>query len=141
MNTMKTYSSNIHQDERGKLYFFNDFNLNEVKRMYQIENKDTSIIRAWQAHKIDRKWFYVLEGAFELVLVKLDDFENPSKNLNVEKFIISSDEKKIIEVPGGFANGFRALQENSKILVFSDKTLEESKNDDFRFDKNLWYNW
>ena len=43
------------QDERGKLIYFNDFDLTIVKRFYIIEHPDTEIVRAWQGHKKRRK--------------------------------------------------------------------------------------
>jgi hypothetical protein len=33
----------------------------------------------------------------------------------------------------GFVNGFQALEADSILMVYSDKTLEESKEDDFRW--------
>ncbi|SIS84360.1 hypothetical protein [Belliella pelovolcani] len=53
-------------DERGKLVAFNDFSLEKVNRMYQIEHSDTTVIRAWLGHKIENNWFYVIQGAFTI---------------------------------------------------------------------------
>ena len=44
-------------------------------------------------------------------------------------------------IPGGYANGFRALEPHSKLIVFSNFTVEESSSDDYRFSKELWFNW
>jgi dTDP-4-dehydrorhamnose 3,5-epimerase len=33
------------------------------------------------------------------------------------------------------------LEPNSRIIVFSDFSLEESVNDNFRFDSQLWFDW
>jgi len=130
-----------HEDARGRLTFFNDFNMNQVRRFYVIEHPDTSIVRAWQAHKKEQKWFYVVEGAFKVVLVQPDDWGNPSKTLATEEFILKSATPKVLHVPGNYANGFKAIEPKSRIMVFSSFTVEESANDNFRFDKNLWYDW
>jgi dTDP-4-dehydrorhamnose 3,5-epimerase len=112
-----------------------------VKRFYLIEHSDTSIVRAWQGHKVEQKWFYVIEGSFKIVLVKPDEWEDPSDNLTALQFTLSSINQQVLHVPGNFANGFKAEEENSKIIVFSSFTVEESSNDNYRFDKNKWYNW
>jgi hypothetical protein len=48
----------VHQDQRGVLRFFNDFDMSLVKRFYISENADSSIVRAWQGHQKEQKWFY-----------------------------------------------------------------------------------
>jgi dTDP-4-dehydrorhamnose 3,5-epimerase len=73
--------------------------------------------------------------------VKLDHWDSPSKDLPLQEFILDSDRNYILHVPEGYATGLQANAPNSKLMVFSDFTLEESANDDFRFDKELWYNW
>ena len=128
-------------DPRGKLIFFNDFDLSKVKRFYVIEHPDKEVVRAWQGHQKEEKWFYVLEGGFKIVLIKPDNWEHPSDNIEGEEFILQSGKHQVLYVPGGFANGFKALEAKSKIMVFSSFTVEESSNDNFRFDKDLWYNW
>ena len=129
------------EDSRGKLIFCNDFEMKEVKRFYLIEHPETSIVRAWQGHQKEQKWFFVVEGAFKVVLVQPDHWENPSKTLGAEEFILKSSEPKVLHVPGNYANGFKALAPKSKIMVFSSFTVEESSKDNFRFDKDLWYDW
>lgn len=131
----------VHADYRGSLISYNELDLNPIKRMYAIENHNTDIIRAWQAHKKEQKWFYVCHGSFLFVTIQLDDFSSPSGILNFKEWIISANHYKVLHVPGGFANGFRSLTEGSRLLVFSDSTLEESKNDDYRFEPNNWYDW
>ncbi|MFC4209922.1 hypothetical protein ACFOWA_01935 [Pedobacter lithocola] len=131
----------IHTDTRGILRFFNDFDMSLVKRFYVTEQLDTSIVRGWQGHKKEQKWFYVVNGTFKLILVKPDDWENPSENLPFEEFILEASANRVINIPPGIATGFQALEQPSKMIIFSDLTLEESVNDDFRFEKNLWYKW
>lgn len=134
-------NGNQFEDNRGKLRFVNDFLMKEVKRMYIIEHPTTKIIRAWQGHKIEQKWFFVLEGRFEMHLVEPNDWINPIRELPVNSFQLSAEQNDILHVPGGFANGFRALQENSKLLVFSNLDIQEAAADNFRFEQDLWYKW
>ena len=139
--TITTVPGGQHEDARGKLIFFNNFDMSGVRRFYIIEHPDTEIVRAWQGHQKEEKWFYVLDGAFKLVLVQPDDWKNPSSKLNTEEFVLEASQQKLLHVPGGYANGFKALKSKSRIMVFSSFTVEESAEDNFRFDKNDWYNW
>lgn len=131
----------IHKDDRGIIRFINDFNLEDIKRFYCIQNKSEEIVRAWQAHKIECKYFFVVSGAFTVCSVKIDNWDNPSHNLVIHRFKLTEHESNILYIPAGFANGFKANQPNSKMIIYSNKTLDESENDDFRFDKNNWIDW
>ena len=130
------------KDHRGMLAFCNDFSLEPIVRFYEITPKDTNIIRAWQAHKKESKWFYCTQGEFEVKLVKVDSFEKPSEDLTVFTHELKADEPEILFIPGGYANGFKALKNNSKLMVFSNFDVTASKDDDFRFELNTWKtNW
>lgn len=129
------------QDERGQLRFVNDFLMNEVKRMYIIEHPSTSVIRAWQAHQKEQKWFFVLEGSFEVKLVQPDNWEIPDKKLPVQSLKLEASNNEVLHIPAGYANGLRALEENSKLLIFSDQDLKEASADNFKFNKDYWNCW
>ena len=130
-----------HEDARGKLIFFNEFDMNPVRRFYLIEHLDTKVVRAWQAHKIEQKWFYVLKGSFKMVLVQPDSWISPGLDLPYQEFILKRGDNQIIHVPGGFASGFQAVEPNSELMVFSDFAMADAGTDDYRFDRNLWYQW
>jgi dTDP-4-dehydrorhamnose 3,5-epimerase len=130
-----------HQDLRGKISFINDCDLSKAKRFYVIEPAGIEVVRAWQAHQREEKWFYVIEGSFKIVLTKPDDWKNPSSHLPFEEYILTASQAQILYVPGGYANGFQSLEPKSKIMVFSSFTVKESMEDDFRYDKSLWYKW
>jgi dTDP-4-dehydrorhamnose 3,5-epimerase-like enzyme len=131
----------IHTDQRGTLRFFNNFDLGPIKRFYVSEHADVNVVKAWQGHKKEQKWFYVIAGSFKVVLVQPDDWDSPSENLKYEKFVLDVNKNEVLSVPGGHASGFKALLPNSKLMVFSDFSLDDSLNDDFRYGKDLWYKW
>jgi dTDP-4-dehydrorhamnose 3,5-epimerase len=114
-----------HTDRRGLLRFVNDFDMKHIRRMYIIEPKFGQI-RAWQGHKKEQKWFFVLEGSFLIQTVSLQAHQNRSK------IIVSAEDNRVIHIDSGNYNGFEALAEGSKILVFSDHTIDEAASDDFR---------
>lgn len=141
MMQTKIISGGVHSDDRGRLTYFNDFDMKSVRRFYQIDHPDTSIVRAWQGHQVEQKWFYVTRGSFKIILVQPDNWSSPSRDLSFEEFTLTSDDKEILHIAGGQANGFQALEPNSRLIVFSNFSMKEAGTDDFRFDKNLWYKW
>lgn len=130
-----------YSDERGSMRFVNDFSFNDVKRFYFIKHPNTEFVRAWQAHQFEKKYFYPISGSFVVAWVKIDDFENPSKDLIPEYHILSVANSEIISVPKGYANGLKALETNSEVMIFSDMELEESVNEKIRFPAHWWLDW
>jgi len=132
---------NTHIDVRGTLIFCNEFDMRPIRRFYQITHPTTQIVRAWQGHKIEQKWFRVLTGGFDIYIVKPDSWVQPSPHLEHERFFLNSQSPAILHVPGGFVTGIKASEPNSMLLVYSDSTIKESQDDDFRFKSDLWVNW
>jgi len=128
----------VFEDNRGRLDFVNDFDLGPIKRFYFTTNNSTKIFRGWQGHKIERRWFYCVKGGFEIKIVEIDDWDNPSDKLEPLEFILEENNPNILCIPKGCVNGFRALEEDSKLLVMSDYALGTLENDDFRFENNKW---
>ena len=139
MSHYNIINGNNHLDKRGLLCFFNSFDMTEISRMYEIVPSSTETIRAWQGHKLEKKWFYCNSGSFVINLIEIDEFENPSLQLIPSRIELSQDNAEILEIPRGYANGFKATKENSRLIIFSNLTLEESKNDDFRFPVEKWH--
>ena len=130
-----------HTDSRGTIRFANNFLMDEIKRFYLIHHKDTSTVRAWQAHRLEQKWFYVTEGTFKIVLIKPDNWEKPKKIVILEEFELCAENNEVLHIPVGFANGFKALRPNSKMMVYTDSYIEDATKDDLRFPLDYWYDW
>jgi dTDP-4-dehydrorhamnose 3,5-epimerase-like enzyme len=128
----------VYCDVRGTLSHVNDFNMEKVKRFYIVENTIENPKRAWQAHQLETKWFYVLKGSFLVGLVKPDNWKNPSKDLKVETIILNELESKILHIPPGYANGIVTLEVGSKLLIFSDFDIKKAASDNIKFDINTW---
>ena len=131
----------IFSDERGSMRFVNDFRFEDVKRFYFIKHTDTSVIRAWQGHQFEKKYFYPISGSFIVAWVKIDDFNNPAKDLIPEYHVLSAQNSEIVSVPKGYANGLKALEPNSEIMIFSDMSLDESVKEKIRFPSDWWFDW
>jgi len=128
-------------DDRGALSFVNDFDMTPVKRFYQVRNHHSGFIRAWHAHKKEGKFVYVVRGAAIVGAVEIDDWESPSKNAKVHRYILSSEKPSVLWIPPGYANGFKTLTDESEVIFFSTSTLEESKGDDIRYAADYWNPW
>lgn len=131
----------VFEDERGKLVYNNLFDMTHVKRFYSISHPDTLTIRAWQGHKAESKWFHCIRGSFRIKLVKIDNWETPSKTLPIQTLTLSEGTGQVLHVPSGYANGFQAGAADSMLLVFSDQPLSSSQNDDFRYSPDYWGQW
>ena len=61
---------------------------------------------------------------------------------NIISLDVNSIEKsEIIFLPNGYANGIKALETNSELMVFSNMGLEESVIEKIRYPSNWWFNW
>ena len=116
---------NIHSDDRGFLYYNNDFNANAIKRIYIIENKSTEFIRGWQGHQIEQRWFSAILGKFKVELIQIDNWEKPSKDLKINSFVIDAERLDVIHVPQGYVSSIQSLEPNSKLLVMADYLFGE----------------
>lgn len=141
MSEIKIIEGDIFTDARGQISFANDFVMDEVRRFYMIRQADPSVVRAWHAHQHEKKFFYVLKGAFTLAFVKVDNWEHPSADLEAEIFHVSDRESRVLCIPEGYANAVKADEPDSLLIVFSNKVLDDAKLDSFRYDKNMWVDW
>jgi dTDP-4-dehydrorhamnose 3,5-epimerase-like enzyme len=131
----------IFTDERGEISYSNDSSLEKFSRFYIIQHKSTQVVRAWQGHPVESKMFVPIAGEFLLAWVKIDNFSTPSPNLKADHIKLSAENNKCVSLPSGYANGLKALRENSRILVFSEFLVNQSMEEKIRFPKNYWFDW
>ena len=115
----KLITGNRHSDQRGILLYNNDFDASLVKRIYIIENENLEFKRGWQGHQIEQRWFSAVSGNFKIQLIKIDNWENPSKDLEILTYIIDSEKLNILHVPSGYISSIQSLEQNSKLLVMT----------------------
>ena len=128
-------------DDRGELGFVNEFDMSSVKRFYTVTNHKSGFIRAWHAHKKEAKYVTVVSGTALVATVEIDNWQNPSKGLDVHRYVLSAVKPSVLYIPQGYANGFMTLQEDTKLVFFSTSTLEQSHGDDYRYDAHYWDPW
>ena len=132
-----TLIGNSFVDERGTLFYNNGLDLSEIKRMYVIENRDLRTVRAWQGHQIEKRWFIAVKGRFLIKLAKIDDFDCPSDSLDVQSIELDSTTLDAVVVEAGYASSIRALQVESKLLIFFNYKMGEVE-DNYRYNPTRW---
>ena len=131
----------ISVDDRGELLFCNDFDMKEIRRFYQVSNHSSNFIRAWHAHKYEAKFVCVISGATILASVKIDNWNEPSKDLKIERFVLSERKPGSLFIPPGYAHGYKTLVPDTRIMFFSTKPLDKSIDDDYRYEAYYWNPW
>ena len=134
-------AGDVSVDDRGDVGYVNDFDMKSVRRLYTVSNHKQGFVRAWHAHRKECKYVTVVNGSAVIACVKIDDWENPSKDANIIRFILTAVKPSVVYIPSGYANGFMNLTADAKIIFFSNSTLEESLGDDVRYDANYWNPW
>ena len=138
---VKLVEADIATDDRGELMVSNKFDMSRIKRFYQITNFKTPFVRAWHGHKYEDKYILVLKGVAMLAVVKIDNWKKPNKKLKIQTFVLNDKKPKLLFIPGGHAHGFKTLKSDTRLLVFSTSSLNQSKKDDYRFQSNFWNPW
>jgi dTDP-4-dehydrorhamnose 3,5-epimerase len=132
-NGLRLIAGSSHVDDRGFVSFVNDFDFARVKRFYMVENHTAGLIRAWHAHRLEEKYAYVVQGVALVSAVRIDNWENPSVPDKIDRFVLSAQKPSILYIPAGYANGFKSLTQDMKIMFFSTSTVEDSLKDDVRW--------
>ena len=117
-----------HVDERGQMRFCNDFDMSAVKRFYTISNSASMPVRGWIGHKRETKWMFPLKGR---TIVMVEGFTRGTQEKCSEEFVLDANDPKVLKVPP--RNWFCIRQDDpAEVMVFSDCSIGEFKNDDFR---------
>jgi dTDP-4-dehydrorhamnose 3,5-epimerase-like enzyme len=143
MTTSETMllEGDIRVDDRGTVGFVNDFDFAGVKRFYTVANHRQGFVRAWHAHRNEAKYVTAVSGAALVGAVRIDDWDNPSRDMEVERYVLSAHRPSVLFIPAGYANGFMSLTPDAKLMFFSTVSLQDSLGDDYRFDARHWDIW
>lgn len=113
-----------HIDDRGRIAFVNNFDFEGVRQFYTIHHHDTSIVRAWQGHIQEAKYYYPVKGIWLIKWVKLD-FTISESSWKTEYIVLKAEENRMLFLPPGYANGFKALEKDAIITGFTVPGKEE----------------
>jgi len=140
-NEVQLIEGSLAVDDRGAVSFVNGFDFHGVKRFYAVTNHKAGFIRAWHAHRHEAKYVTVLQGTAVIGTVKVDDWDKPSKDSTVHRYVLSARKPSIVYIPGGYANGFMSLTADTIVVFFSTATIAESLEDDVRYNARYWDIW
>lgn len=141
MSSPRLIAGGLSSDDRGRVAFINDFDPSACRRLYFVENFSAGLVRAWHAHKRERKWVLAVSGAALACCVEVDDWASPSPDLEVHRFTLDASNPSVLEIPAGYANGAMSLLPGTRLLYFSDAPLDASLEDDYRFPARHWDPW
>lgn len=139
--TPKIINGNRIFDNRGSLEFNNLISFKKIKRFYIVHNYSKNFIRAWHGHLKEEKIISCIRGTFQVSAVKIDNIHKPKKKNKIFSFFLNSNDTNYVHIPAGYANGSMSFEDNSKLLIYSSSTLNESLKDDYRFDPRYWNPW
>jgi dTDP-4-dehydrorhamnose 3,5-epimerase-like enzyme len=134
-------SGGISVDDRGAVSFINGLPFDDIRRFYIVSNHRSGFVRAWHAHKSEGKYVVAIQGAALVCAVAIENWAEPDRAAHVYRFVLSADSPCAVYVPPAYANGFMSLREDTRLMFFSTSTLEESRNDDYRYPARFWDPW
>lgn len=138
---LKLIEGGLAVDDRGQIQFCNALDMKPIRRFYIVSNHERQFVRAWHAHKNESKYVFIISGAAIVAAVEVDNWQSPDKNAKVQRFVLTEKRPAVLKIPAGYANGFKTLLPDTKILFLSTATLDESLKDDYRFKANYWDPW
>jgi dTDP-4-dehydrorhamnose 3,5-epimerase-like enzyme len=141
MDSPRLLIGNLGIDDRGEVGFVNDFDFAGVKRFYTVSNHRAGFVRAWHGHRREAKYVTAVQGAALVAAVPVTDWTTPSPEAPVSRHVLSAHKPSVLFIPAGYCNGFMSLTSDAKLVFFSTATVEESREDDIRFDARYWDIW
>ncbi len=127
-----------HTDARGTVSFVNEFDFRGVDRFYWVMAGEANVMRGWVGHRREQKWFTVVQGEVLIAVVRPDDWERPSRDLPVTRYLLSAARPQVLHVPAGYATGSVNLNQKAVLMIFSSGKIEDARADDFRFMTEQW---
>ena len=116
-----------YEDERGFVFHNNNFDLKNIRRMYEIQNLNKHILRGWKGHLIESRWFLCTNGMAD---IKVKNLLNESQLGNKEYvFSLKCRTGDILYVPKNHATLITLDHSDSKTLCFSDYSFNNREND------------
>jgi dTDP-4-dehydrorhamnose 3,5-epimerase len=134
-------SGGLAVDDRGEVGFVNTFDFAGVKRFYTVHNHRAGFVRAWHGHRREAKYVTVVSGAALVGAVRVDDWDRPSASQPVTRHVLTAAQPAVFCIPPGWANGFMSLTADARLVFFSTSALDESRDDDVRYDARHWDIW
>ena len=128
----------MREEAEETVSFVNGFNFHGVERFYWVQSAEVGMQRGWVGHQREHKWFTVVAGEVQVAVVQPDDWQSPSTDLPVARYVLSAASPQVLHVPAGHATGIINLTADAILMVFSSGTIADAPSDDFRFPVSHW---
>lgn len=132
-------------DERGRLMEILRSDDEIFKRFGQVYMTTAfpGVVKAWHYHRKQDDNFTCIKGKIRLALY---DARKRSKTFaEINEFILSLDEPKLIQIPKGVYHGFKCIDtEEAVVINATTKTYNRKKPDEYRldpYDSDISYDW
>lgn len=93
----------------------------------------------WNGHPEEEKLFVCISGSVRILMVRLDDWENPSFDLEVLEQVISAAHHRFLKVPAGYATAIQKISKDGKALELSSISQTDFDTSGKIFPKEWWY--
>ena len=135
----------IHPDERGRLMEVlrkDDSIFKKFGQVY-ITTVNPGFVKGWHYHKLQYDSFCCLKGKIRLVLY--DSRESSETKGEVNEFLLSLEEQKLVQIPPQVMHGIESMSnEESIILNITSETYNREIPDEFRvdpFNNDIPFKW
>ena len=132
-------------DDRGRLMEIlrcDDKIFEEFGQVY-MTTAYPDVIKGWHFHKLQSDNFTCVKG--KILLALYDARQNSPTKGEINDFILSLDEPKVVHIPANVYHGFKNISDTEAIVI-NTVTLQYNHNDpdEYRldaFDKDIGYMW
>ncbi|MBM3253219.1 MAG: dTDP-4-dehydrorhamnose 3,5-epimerase [Candidatus Omnitrophica bacterium] len=145
INDVKIKNLKVICDERGRLMEIlrkDDELFLKFGQVY-ITTAFPGVVKAWHYHKKQTDNIACING--KAVLALYDARETSSTFKEVNEFVLSLEESRLVHIPPMVYHGFKCMSDEEAFLInIPDKTYNYKKPDEFRIDpyhNNINYNW
>lgn len=132
-------------DERGKLMEILRCDDDIFKRFGQVYMTTalSGVVKAWHYHKIQTDSFTCIVG--KICLALYDARQNSPTFKEINEFILSPEEPKVIQIPSLVYHGFKGMsQEEAIVINVPTEPYNRVNPDEYRLDpyeNDIPYNW
>ena len=102
-----------------------------------------SIVKAWHYHKIQTDNFTCVSGKIRLTLY--DAREGSPTFKQIDEFILSLEEPRLVQIPPGVYHGFKCISEEEAIVINTvTRPYNREHPDEYRIDpykNDIPYDW
>jgi dTDP-4-dehydrorhamnose 3,5-epimerase-like enzyme len=134
IESIEIIKGNKSSDNRGTIFYNNNFDLQSIRRSYIIENINESFLRGWKGHIIESRWFLCSKGSIQVYVTPIEESNKLSNQFKT--YELNDSEMNILYVPPGFATLIKQNIKKSRCMAFSNCLIGESKDDELRWPNN-----